>query len=94
MMESEPCSWKYFITTEWIWLQLMQQLVVNYLSSFCDWFKLHFKIKFKLLKKLSFDDTPNNILKVYLAITSTMSYLDKVLNLDYEKQLYCFWKIC
>ena len=42
--------------------------------------KLHFRIKFKLLNKFSIEDTPNYLLEVYLAITSTISYLDNVLN--------------
>ena len=48
--------------------------------------------KLKFIKKFSIDDTPNDILEVYLAITSTISYLDNVLNLNYQKQFLLFSK--
>ena len=62
----------------------------NYLSSFYWWLKLLFRIKFKLLNKLSIDDTLTYLLEVYFAVTSTISYLDSVLNWNYQKQLLLF----
>ena len=59
----------------------INQTVVNYLRGFC------FKISFKLLKKISFDDTSDNFFVAYLVITSTISYFDKVLYLNCRNQL-------
>ena len=86
-----------FIITEWISLQLMppnNQIVANYLSLFYYWLQLHFRIKFKLLNKYSIDNTPNHVLEVYLAIASTNSYLDNILNWNYQNQLLLFSKRC
>ena len=63
MMEIEFCSWKCF---HYNWMNLIttlayQQLVVNYLSLFCYWFKLCLRIKFKLLKKFLIDNTPSDL---------------------------------
>ena len=66
----------------------------NYLSSFYYWLKLLFGIKFKLLNKLSIDDTPDYLLEVYLAVTSAISYLDSVLYWNYQNNFYHFRKIC
>ena len=81
-MEKEVVSEKYFRYNrmDLITTHVSQQLdSSNYLSSFYYWLKLLFRIKFKLLSKLSIDDTPNYLLEVYLAVTSAISYLDSVL---------------
>ena len=97
IMEKEVVSEKYFrynrmnlITTH-----VSQQLDCrNYLSSFYYWLKLLFRIKFKLLSKLSIDGTPNYLLEVYLAVTSAISYLDSVLYWNYQNNFCYFRKIC
>ena len=44
--------------------------------------------KLKMLKKFSIYVTPNDLLEVNLAITSTISYLHKSLTFKCQKQLF------
>ena len=43
--------------------------------------------KLKMLKKFSIYDTPNDLLEINLAITSTISFLHKSLTFKCQKQL-------
>ena len=82
MIESWVCSWEYF---HYSWMNLItthasQQSDSSKLSKFV------LLLIYSSLEQIIHWRHSNNLLEVYLAITSTISYLDKVPNLNYQKQ--------
>ena len=75
MMENEIYDWKYF---RYNWAKLILLL-----------FNLCLKISFKLIKN-SPSMRRQIFFAVYLVVNFTISYLNKVLNLNYQHQLLLF----